>query len=214
MKKIVITQKDKIILTVLLCFMIIAGTIFYIYMPSIKQQQKLKSNIAQLNTQIAQQQALIETSQVTQEQIDQIKADIKVLSSKLAGNHYSEQIEQKFSKLATSKGLDSETVSLTYDEQKIIKYTNSEATKSESSQSQTTNETLVEIPLYSISQRVGSQTYSNILSYINELEKMDNVVINSITFNQGGSSNSLSTSTNSNWTANLSITYYEYHYEK
>lgn len=190
MKKMIISKKDKMLLSGLACFLVVAVFIQFLYLPSIKETSFVKQQIKDTENQIVEQKAFIEVSQLSKQEITQLESDLKELEGQFGGKHYSEEVEKKFTDLAKTLGLNSHTITLKYSEQKIAKYKQEETTQQN-------------IRQYEITHHLIANSYPYFLTYIESLESMSNVVIQKI--NSKPKEN-----TSNEWSFDVTFIFYEY----
>lgn len=190
MKKIVIRKKDKVLLSGLACFLIVAAFIEFLYLPTMKEKVRVKKENSEIEQQIIQQNALIEVSQIQDEQIEKLEKELKDLEGQFYQKDFGETVEKKFTDLAKTIGLDSHTITLKYSEQKINEYKKEEGTNHV-------------IPQYEITHHLIANSYPYFLTYIESLESMSNVVIEKI--NAKPKDN-----TSNEWSFDVTFVFYEY----
>lgn len=190
MKKIVIRKKDEALLCILACFLVVAAFVQFLYLPIIKENARIQKENSQVEEQVIQEKAMIEVSQIKDEEIEKLEKDLKELEGQFAKKNYEEVVEKKFTDLAKTLGLDSHTISLTYSEQKINEYKKEEGTQKV-------------VPQYEIKHYLKADSYPYFLTYIESLESMSNVLIKSI--NAKSEEN-----TSNQWSFDVTFIFYEY----
>ena len=168
MKKIKLTKRDKILLCGLVCFLIVFASYYFLYQPLLIKQNQYRLEVDQLNNDIEQKNALLHDIDLSQDTINELNTQLKDIKKKYQSKEYSYEVEKLFTLLASRSGLDSQTLTLTYENDTIKEYQNTE------------NATSEKYGCFQIKHFIKTQDYNGFIKYLNDLKEYPNVVINRI----------------------------------
>lgn len=191
--KIMMTPKDKKLLTGLLCFLIVVGFLQFLIIPDWNEKDKLKKEANNLQAEINTMQQTIDEMNNEAKSLNVLKKRFKELEGIFNLNGNVEDIDEQLTQLALTLGIDSQSINLTELRNPIKSH------QSEKEEKLTTQNVLN----YTIVHELNSLNYSTLILYLQEIEEIENIKLNQTTFTQVKDEDSIS------WKAQVVLTYYE-----
>ena len=191
--KLMMTPKDKKLLTGLLCFLIAVGFLQFLIFPNWNEKEKLKKEAKNLQNEINTMQQTIDEMNNEAKSLNAMKTRLKELQTIFNVTGNVEDIDDQLTQLALTIGIDAQSINLTHISSPLITHKSSKEEK----------QTEKPVIQYKIIQQLSSPNYSLLNLYMKELEDFENVQLNQASFNY------VQDEEKTFWSVSVVLTYYE-----
>lgn len=192
--KLVMTKKDKKLLSGLCCFLIFVGFLQFLILPAWRSKQSAKQEVANLQLEITTMQSTIDEMTNEAKSLNQMKERLSELKKIFNASGNVEDVEEQLTNLALSIGLSSNSITLQSQSSQLVSH-------SSASEELTTEEN---VSSYQIIHQLSCSLSSTVMVYLEQIQELENVLLNQVSMSYDSSSDSES------WTATVVLTYYEH----